>query len=57
LGLYIVKKMADVIGANIGLESTAGQGATFTVSIPIGGRNVIAADGSDAPTLASKLIH
>ena len=57
LGLYIVKKMADLIGAKISVESAAGQGATFTVSIPIGGRNVIAADSSDAPTLSSKLIH
>ena len=57
LGLYIVKKMADLIGAKISVGSAAGQGATFTVSIPIGGKNVIAADGSDAPTLSSKLIH
>ncbi|MDP2602592.1 MAG: ATP-binding protein [Deltaproteobacteria bacterium] len=57
LGLYIVRKLAELIGAKISVESAAGQGATFTVSIPIGGKNVIAADSSDAPTLASKLIH
>ena len=57
LGLYIVRKLAALIGAEVSVESRPGCGATFTVSIPIGGRNVIAADGSDAPTLASKLIH
>jgi signal transduction histidine kinase/HAMP domain-containing protein len=36
LGLYIVKKMADLIGAKIGVESAAGQGATFTVTLPTG---------------------
>jgi len=57
LGLYIVKRMAALIGAKISVESAAGQGATFTVSMPIGGRNVIAASGSDASTLSSELIH
>jgi len=36
LGLYIVKKLADLIGAKISLESAAGQGATFTVTLPVG---------------------
>ncbi|MBI2179513.1 MAG: HAMP domain-containing histidine kinase [Deltaproteobacteria bacterium] len=36
LGLYIVKKLADLIGAKISLESDAGQGATFTVTLPVG---------------------
>ena len=36
LGLYIVKKLAGLIGARIILESAAGQGATFTVTLPVG---------------------
>ncbi|MBI2228154.1 MAG: GAF domain-containing protein [Deltaproteobacteria bacterium] len=36
LGLYIVRKLADLIGAKISLESDAGQGATFTVTLPVG---------------------
>jgi len=49
LGLYLVRKLANLIGAKISVESTPGQGAAFTVSIPIGGKNVIVAEGSRCP--------
>lgn len=35
LGLSIVKKYADLIGAEIKLESEAGKGSTFFIKIPI----------------------
>ena len=35
LGLYIVKETIDRMGGRIGVESTAGEGSKFTVSIPL----------------------
>ncbi|HXK26791.1 MAG TPA: hypothetical protein VJ646_00880 [Candidatus Binatia bacterium] len=49
MGLYLVRKLANLIGAKISVESTPGQGAAFTVSIPIGGKNVIVAESSRCP--------
>jgi signal transduction histidine kinase len=34
LGLAITRRLCDVIGAEIGVESTPGEGSTFTVTIP-----------------------
>jgi signal transduction histidine kinase len=48
LGLYIAKKMADLIGAKISLESTPGQGTIFTVGLTIGDDNVTATAASPA---------
>ncbi len=36
LGLYVVKKMCDRLGIQIGIESQLGKGATFTLHIPLG---------------------
>ncbi|SDM43418.1 Signal transduction histidine kinase [Catalinimonas alkaloidigena] len=35
IGLYMVKKIVDNAGGNIGVESTIGQGSVFTVSLPL----------------------
>jgi signal transduction histidine kinase len=37
LGLYIVQRLAQAIGATVGLESTPGRGSTFWVRLPIEG--------------------
>jgi PAS domain S-box-containing protein len=37
LGLYVVKKYCDLLGANIKVESAVGKGSTFIVAIPING--------------------
>lgn len=35
LGLSIVKKLANIMGGEVGCQSVLGQGATFTVSLPV----------------------
>jgi len=37
LGLYIVKRLAAVLGAEIEVSSAPGRGATFRIHVPIGG--------------------
>jgi signal transduction histidine kinase len=34
LGLYIVKKIVEAHGGDVGVESASGQGAAFTVTLP-----------------------
>jgi signal transduction histidine kinase len=34
MGLYVVKKLAEILGARIHVTSAPGQGSTFTLSLP-----------------------
>ena len=37
LGLYIVKRMGELLGGEVGLESEVGRGSTFSIWLPNGG--------------------
>ena len=39
LGLYVAKKLSDLIGAQINVESKVGVGSTFTVTLPVGAKD------------------
>ncbi len=39
LGLYIVKKFADLLRASLEVESELGEGSTFTLKLPLGNEN------------------
>ena len=41
LGLYMARKMVDIIGGKIWFESEEGKGTTFYVLLPVDGKNLI----------------
>lgn len=41
LGLYIVKRVAELHGGDAWVESAVGQGSTFYIKIPMRGENLI----------------
>lgn len=41
LGLYIVKRVAELHGGDAWVESAVGQGSTFYIKIPLSGENLI----------------
>jgi signal transduction histidine kinase len=53
LGLYLVKSFAAVMGGSVSVQSTLGEGTTFTVRIPIGTAAGFLEDTAVSPNIAA----
>lgn len=47
LGLYIVKRIIDLHGGRVGVDSVAGEGSTFFIRLPVAGPGNAAAAGDE----------
>jgi PAS domain S-box-containing protein len=57
IGLALVQELAKLHGGSVRVESTAGVGSTFTVTIPFGNEHLPAEHIQAAPTAASTKIR
>lgn len=55
LGLTISKKLAELLKGSLSLESTTGQGSTFSLELPLQITNKVEKQESKAPYMAPKL--
>jgi len=53
LGLYLVKSFAAVMGGSVSVQSTLGEGTTFTVRIPIGTASSFLEDTAVSPNITT----
>ena len=54
IGLYLVKRFATVLGGDVTVESQAGKGSTFTVTIPFIPAGFVAIQDSNSQDLQAK---
>ncbi|MDC0713086.1 ATP-binding protein [Stigmatella sp. ncwal1] len=52
LGLYITRTIVEAMGGSIQAESALGEGATFTLELPLGAGETAAQDSSEEPSEA-----
>jgi two-component system NtrC family sensor kinase len=49
LGLFVIRRIVEAHGGEVGVVSEPGKGTTFTVELPTGGHQVVRSSGRQAP--------